>query len=178
MNHLITAAVISLNVAVLLGAVDGLYFHLWKYKLYGRSETRYEHKLHTIRAFLFIPIVWLLFGKNYGGWLLWAGVLMAAADTIVELLDVFCEMKSRAGIGGLSTGEYAIHLNATGLRFVALTLILLAKPASAWELNAPWEIAPEYPSWVTWLALNSIPGGLLGGLLHVWLMRARYRVRI
>src|SRR6185369_8512911 len=87
MNHLITAAVISLNAAVLLGAVDGLYFHLWKYRLYSRPETRYEHKLHTLRAFLFIPIVWLLFGKNYGGLLLWAGVLATVADLLIELLD-------------------------------------------------------------------------------------------
>ena len=178
MNHLITAAVVSLNVAVLLGAVDGLYFHLWKYKLYSRPETRYEHKLHTFRAFLFIPIVWLLFGKNYGGLLLWLGVLAMTADLLVELLDVFCEIKSRANIGGPSTGEYVIHINATGLRFVALALILLAKPASAWELSAAWEVAPEYPRWVTWLALNSIPGGVLGGLLHLWLMRERYRVQI
>ncbi len=178
MDQLVIAAVICLNLALLLGTVDGLYYHLWKYKLYGRAETRYEHKLHTARAFLFIPIVWLLFGKNYGGWLLWVGVLAAAADLIVELFDVFCEIKSRASIGGLSTGEYAIHINATALRFAALALLVAAKPAFAWQLGTPLEIAPAYPHWVTWLAFNAIPGSLFAGALHLWLLRQKYRVHV
>lgn len=177
MNHLVIVAVICLNLVILLGTVDGLYFHLWKYRLYGRTESLYEHKLHTIRAFLFIPMVWLLFGKNYGGLWLWSGVLVVAVDLVVELMDVLCEIKSRAGIGGLSTSEYLVHVNATGLRFVALALILAAKPLSAWGLSAPLETDPAYPLWVTWLALSTIPGSVIGGALHLWLMQARYRRR-
>jgi hypothetical protein len=176
MNHLVVAAVVCLSLTMLLGAVDGLYFHLWKYKLYAREETRYEHKLHTVRAVLFIPLVWLLFGKNYGGVWLWAGVLVAAADTAIEWLDTACEIKGRGALGGLSTGEYVTHLNASGLRLAALILILLAKPRVAWDLSAPWELLPAYPEWMTSLAFSVIPGAIGAVFLHLWLLREKHSI--
>lgn len=176
MNRLVVASTICINLAVLLGMVDGIYYHLWKYRLFGRSESRFEHVLHTVRAFLFLPIFWLLYGENYGGWALWLGVFFVAADSIVELIDVLIERRSRADIGGLSTGEYAIHVNATALRLAALALIFAAKPVEAWSLTAPLVLSPSYPSWVNWFALNSVPAGLIGVLAHLWLMREKYRV--
>lgn len=177
MNHLVIASAVCLNLAVLLGSVDGLYFHLWKYRLFKWKESRFEHLLHTVRAFLFIPIAWLLFGKNYGGWRLWVGIVFASVDAIVELIDILVERRSRANLGGLSTAEYAIHVNATGLRFVALALIFVAKPAEAWSLTAPTLLEPPYPPWLTWLMLNTIPGGLIAALAHLWLLRAKYQFK-
>lgn len=66
-EQLMIAATIFLALFALVAAVDGLYFHLWKYRLYARPESVYEHKLHTVRAFLFIPIVFFLFYQNFGG---------------------------------------------------------------------------------------------------------------
>jgi hypothetical protein len=37
---------------------------------------------------------------------------------------------------------------------------------------------PPYPSWLTWLMLNAIPGGLAAALAHVWLMRAKYQLEV
>lgn len=173
MNHAIIVSAICLNLAIILGSVDGVYFHLWKYRLFKWEESRFEHLLHTVRAFLFVPIAWLLFGRNYGGWLLWVGVVAAAADAVVELIDILVERRSRVRFGGLSTAEYAVHINATGLRFAALALIFVAKPIEAWSLTAPTLLEPSYPPWLTWLMLNTIPGGLIGALAHVWLMRGK-----
>jgi hypothetical protein len=175
MNHLVIAAAVCLSLAVLLGSVDGLYFHLWKYRLFKWKGSRFEHLLHTIRAFLFIPIAWLLFGKNYGGFWLWVGVTFAAVDAVIELIDVLVERRSRTSLGGLSTGEYAIHVNSTGLRLAALALIFAAKPVEAWSLASPVILAPAYPSWLSWLILNLIPGSLLAALAHAWLMRSKYQ---
>ncbi len=175
MNNTVAVSAICLNLAILLGSVDGVYFHLWKYRLFKWKESRPEHMLHTARAFLFIPIAWLLFGKNYGGWLLWIGVAFASADAIVELIDILIERRSRASLGGLSTAEYAIHVNATGLRFASLALIFVAKPVEAWSLSSPTLLDPAYPSWLTWLMLNTIPGSSIAALAHVWLMRSKYR---
>jgi len=123
--------------------------------------------LQTIRAFLFIPIAWLL----------WIGIVFAATDAIVELIDILVERRRRANLGGLSTAEYAIHVNAAGLRFAALALIFVAKPVEAWSLSTPTLLEPSYPSWLTWLIFNIIPGGFVAALAHVWLMRADARTR-
>ena len=64
MNHLMIAALLCLALAIVLGAIDGSYYHLQKYRLYANAESRFEHQLHTIRAFLFAPIIWLLFGSK------------------------------------------------------------------------------------------------------------------
>lgn len=103
------------------------------------------------------------------------GVVGALADAVFELIDVLIERRSRVMFGGLSTAEHAIQVNATGLRFAALALIFVAKPIEAWSLSSPVSLATPYPSWLTWLMLNTIPGSLIGALIHAWLMRSKYR---
>ena len=49
-----TLVVASLALFAAVGAYDGLYLHLWKYRLYAREESRREHALHTAVAFLFV----------------------------------------------------------------------------------------------------------------------------
>ena len=48
---------IFLVLFMLLATYDGLYLHLWKYELFKREESSFEHKTHTIRAILFPLIV-------------------------------------------------------------------------------------------------------------------------
>ena len=43
-----------------LSLVDGLYFHLYAFRLHARPETRREHWAHTGRALLFIPTLLLV----------------------------------------------------------------------------------------------------------------------
>ena len=131
MEHLIAAATIFLMLFAAVGAYDGLYLHLWKYRLYAREESLYEHKLHTIVAFFFVPVVFLLFYGNFGGLALWAAVLFIGIELVVEMMDVLEENGSRAGLGGLSREEYAAHVLAITARVAALALALAAKPLSA-----------------------------------------------
>ena len=67
-------ATISLILFVLLGAFDGIYFHMIKYKLYKHPPAQFEHFLHTLRGFLFLPIALLFFVWNSAGSLLWLGL--------------------------------------------------------------------------------------------------------
>ena len=55
----------------LVGSIDAVYNHLYKFKLYAHPESRYEHILHTIRVLTFPLVLLLLFVKNYGGIYLW-----------------------------------------------------------------------------------------------------------
>lgn len=174
MNYLVTTGSIFLILFLLVAMVDGLYFHLWKYKLFARAESIYEHKLHTIRTFLFIPIVFFLFYADFGGLALWAGMSCILLDLAVEMLDVFTENDSRALIGGLTSLEYAAHVTATTFRIAAISFVLAAKPVSAWSFSAPL-ILGEYNSLISMNAINTMIGNLLVGVLHLLLMSKNFR---
>lgn len=167
-------ATILLVLFSLIAAVDSFYFHLWKYRLYARPESRYEHRLHTFRAFLFIPIVYFLFYRNFGGFALYLGIFFILLDLIIEILDVLDENQSRVLVGGLSSIEYLIHVLATILRTSFIVLVLAAKPLSAWGFESPVILEEQY-SFAGFIALNLIPGNIFAGLLHIWLRREKYQ---
>ena len=173
-EQLMTAATIFLILFGLVAAFDGLYLHLWKYRLYAREESLGEHKLHTLQGVLFMPVVLFLFYKDFGGWALWAGVVFIALEQIVEILDVLSENKSRAGLGGLSSTEYTAHVVAITARTVAIALALAAKPLSAWSLDSPLVLGPDH-AMASGVAFNTIVGNVLVVALHLWLMRGKYR---
>lgn len=174
MEYLYYLSIIFLNLFLIAAAADGLYFHLWKYKLHLRRESTFEHKLHTIRAFLFIPVLFFLFFMDFGGLALWAGIAFIMADLIVEMVDVFSEKSSRASLGGLSSAEYAIHIAATTLRIAAVSFILAAKPAAAWDFGSPI-VMGEYPSAIKFAAINTMAGNLGVGILHLLVMSKAFR---
>ena len=105
MDHLVILGFVFLNLFMILGAVDLFYFHIWKYKLHTRRESRYEHKLHMAFAFLMVPVALLLYYQNLGSIGLWAALYFVVAALVTELLDVFSENDSRSSVGGLSKGE-------------------------------------------------------------------------
>jgi hypothetical protein len=72
--------------------VDGLYLHLWRYRLHARPESRKEHWLHTFRSLLFPGILATLFLVPPYGVVLWLGLALLAVDQVVEILDVSSEL--------------------------------------------------------------------------------------
>jgi len=174
-EHLIVAGTVFLALFAAVGAYDGLYLHLWKYRLHARDETRREHAVHTAVAFLSVPVIGLLFARNVGGWALWTAVFFVVASFAVEMMDVLEENDSRASLGGLSREEYAAHVLAITARVAALALALAAKPAAAWSLSSPVVLEAAYPAWVTFVGEQVLVGNVLVGALHLWLMRAKYR---
>ena len=113
---MIIASTLLLLGFVLLSTVDGVYLHLWRYRLWARADSRREHGLHTARALLFAPIVLLVFAAPTAGVMLWSGVALLAIDQVFEVLDVLEERRSRDGLGGLSSGEYLVHAMLVTLR--------------------------------------------------------------
>lgn len=172
MEHLITASFVFLNLFMVLGAVDLFYFHIWKYRLHTRPESRYEHKLHMAFAFLMVPLALLLYYQNFGGWALWAGVFLMVAALSTELLDVFSENDSRASIGGLSTSEYALHVVLTILKVASFSLLFASKPVSAWDLSSPLVLG-SYGWMGEMIALKVAIGSGLVGILHLALLNKR-----
>src|SRR5207249_3978991 len=131
----------------------------------------WEQKLHTARAFLFVPIGVLLYAGNFGGPLLWFGAACVAVDFVIELLDVAAERQSRRRLGGISSGEYMVHIAGTSFRMVSLALIFAAKPLAAWSVGSPALLAQAYPAWLSNFALAYSGAMLAGAVLYVLLTK-------
>ena len=116
-----------------IAGVDGLYFHLYRYRLYSRPASMYEHKLHTVNAVLFVPQVVLLFLFQARGLWLWLLLGLFLTTVAVEITDVLCEEDSRRDIGGLTSLEYLMHFLMAGLRFGWVVPILFGLPSEAWS---------------------------------------------
>ncbi|HMO79204.1 MAG TPA: hypothetical protein PKD24_00295 [Pyrinomonadaceae bacterium] len=172
MEHLVILGFVFLNLFMIVGAVDMFYFHFWKYKLHTRPESRYEHKLHMTFAFLMVPVAFLLYFQNFGGYALWAGVFFVAATLVTEMLDVFSEGDSRASLGGLTTGEYSLHVAATILKVASFAFIFAAKPAEAWSVASP-ALLGSYGYMGEMIAIKVMGGSLLIGVLHAALLNSR-----
>lgn len=172
MEHLVILGFVFLNLFMIVGAVDLFYFHLWKYKLHTRPESRYEHKLHMTFAFLMVPVAFLLYFQNFGGYALWAGVFFVTATLGTEMLDVFSEGDSRASLGGLTKGEYSLHVAATILKVASFAFIFASKPAEAWSLASP-ALLGSYGYMGEMIAIKVMIGSLLIGVLHAALLNPR-----
>jgi hypothetical protein len=141
-----------------IAGVDGLYFHLYKYKLYARPQSRYEHRLHTINSVMFVPLTALLFCAAPAGLFLWLGLLLFLGSLLIEILDVLCEPASRRDLGGLIASEYLMHFLMSGLRFGAIVPLLSSPPPAAW-LPSSTALGAR-PFWLlllgAWIALPGI----------------------
>ena len=155
-----------------VATVDGLYFHLYKYRLFARKESLREHHLHTWNAFLFPMTVVLLFVINASGVLLWVSLLLTLLTLFIEFLDVFEEKSSRKSLGGLTSLEYSMHFAMSGIRATYTTLIFAQKPLQAWSLWGPWH--GEMPVGFSFLRVMGACVAFLGifvFILHYYLGR-------
>jgi hypothetical protein len=157
---------------MIVGTVDLFYYHIWKYKLHTRPESRYEHKLHMAFAFLMVPLAYFLYYQNAGGWALWAAAFFVVAALSTEMFDVFSEGDSRASLGGLSSGECSIHVAATIFKVASFAFMFASKPAAAWDFASP-VVLGEYGSMAEMMALQVMIGSGLVGMLHLALLHPR-----
>ena len=128
----LVCAVFCLLLFTTIAGVDGLYFHLYRYRLYARPASLYEHKLHTVNAVLFVPQVVLLVCLRAQGLWLWLLLGLFATTVAVEVTDVLCEEASRRDLGGLTRVEYLMHFLMAGLRFGWVVPLLFGLPSAAW----------------------------------------------
>ncbi len=167
----VTVSFVLLLVVAGLALVDGIWWHLVVYRLYARPESRREHHLHTVRAFLFPVIVTLLYVQRWGGALLWIGALAVGADVVVQAMDMWVEPESRRQLGGVSPAESVLHGVLVVLGTASLTLNLGARRAQEWALGAT--LAREgFGTVPTWLAGVVVVGAVAVAGLHVLLSMA------
>lgn len=150
-----------------IASVDGLYFHLYRYRLYARPDSQYEHRLHTINAVLYVPLTALLFCAQPLGLWRFAALALFLASLAIEVLDVLCEERSRRTLGGLTSIEYLMHFLMSGLRFGSILPLLAAGPLQQW-LPAQTALGAR-PLWLALLGLFLAAPGVLIAALHIYL---------
>lgn len=129
------AALACLVAFCALGAFDGLYFHLIKYRLHEHPPARLEHFIHTLRGFVFAGLGLIFFGLNSVGPLLIVGCVLVLADIVLEIIDILVEKEARRSLGGIDPKESVIHVFASSLKFSAIVLVLLTKNPASFRLT-------------------------------------------
>ena len=156
---------------MIIATYDGLYLHLWKYELFKRNESKFEHKTHTVRAVLFPLILWFLF-INEDSISFWFGISLFIIDLIILGIDAFSEKDSRKSIGGLPRWEYILHLFSNAFHFSAIILVLALKikisPTGLIFVNE--FVNSPAKELFTFVSLNVIPGAIILAVLHFALM--------
>lgn len=169
MYDLHLASAILLAAFAGLAAIDGLFLHLWRYRLHAVASARKEHLLHTIHAVLFIPMLLLVFNGQSSGVSLWLGGAVALAGLVVVAWDSVHELTSRRFQGGLPPGEATLHALLHTLQIGAVVLSLAARPVSAWSLEAD-PLALTNAGAASWVAMQVLPGAIIVALVHIALL--------
>jgi hypothetical protein len=130
-----------------IGALDVLYFHIYKFRLYSHRASRFETLTHLMRGLLFTATAFMLTRyEPHGAWF-WVITGFAAADFVNNFVDVILEPRSRAALGGLPPWEYVVHIvGATASGVIAGVWVI-----GAWPLaSLPTELASpgEMPAWL------------------------------
>ena len=177
MEILFYLATICLVLFMILATYDGFYLHIFKYSLFNREESVFEHKTHTVRAILFPLIIWFLFLNENGLLAFLLGVAFVVLDLIVLGIDAYSEKESRSFMGGLPRWEYIVHLFSNAFHFSAIALVLALKleitgSGLVFVNNLPASTANEI---FTFVSINVIPGAIVLALLHFLLMLAKPR---
>ena len=158
-----------------MASYDGLYLHLYKYKLHARKESQKEHLLHSINAFIFPWSIFFIFLYEFKGYYLWFGLALTVISLTIEFLDVFEERRSRMDLGGLTTFEYACHMAMGSLRASYTTLILMTRPASDWLLSSESNFQFFQFAWMKFFIYSIVLCSLAIGFLHVYLIFHGFR---
>ena len=119
-----------LMAASLIGGVDVIYFHLYKFRLYERPDSVIEETTHLIRAVLFITGALMIALSDGSAWVRTAVLALFALDLLNSAIDVLVEKNSRESLGGLPSVEYLLHVLATFAMGAAVALFWTHSSAS------------------------------------------------
>ncbi|MEQ1572351.1 MAG: hypothetical protein ABMA64_42400 [Myxococcota bacterium] len=110
----------------LIGAVDVMYFHLYRFRLFERPDSVAEEWTHLARHLLFLGIVAVMVADPPYARAVLVGLF--AVDVANNGIDVWLERGSRAALGGLPSAEYALHVASTLVGGMAIGAFLWAPP--------------------------------------------------
>ncbi|MCZ2250024.1 MAG: hypothetical protein LC111_14795 [Bacteroidia bacterium] len=136
-----STALVILCIIAPIGAVDVLYYHLYRFRLFEREASAPEEITHLIRHVCFLAIVALLAGGTPSATADKALLVLLAVDLLNSTLDVILEPRSRASLGALPPGEYLLHFLGTFGSGLAAAAYLLER-GETWAPAPLWQVAP------------------------------------
>jgi len=102
--------VIFLLLFASIGLLDEVFYHHLKFNLFGHKECLKENILHTSRALIYSILFIVVANFHVYGLLAYCMLGILVLDIIVAVWDILEEPKSRKKFGGLSAGEYLLHM--------------------------------------------------------------------
>lgn len=142
---------VLMSLAGPLGALDIVYFHLWKFRLYSLPSARAETVTHLLRGIAFAAGGYLLATYSVSGAWFWLVGGLFAFDFFNNVVDAALETRSRAALGGLPRAEYVVHI--IGSTFAGA--IMVAFFVTSWaSQSGPTKLASSRGTLPDWLILN------------------------
>jgi hypothetical protein len=165
-----------------IGAIDMLYFHLWKYRLYASPRSRGETVTHILRSITVAALAWVLAHYRPMGTWFWAIGALFVIDFVNSVIDVAIEPRSRAALGGVPAAESVIHtVGTTALGAIAALyfshgwqdrLLPTALTSTTGDLS-PWLVLQGELVAVSGVLLTLLELGLLLCSLAGWCLPRR-----
>lgn len=142
-----------------VGAVDALWYHLYKLRLAQRRSCRAETITHVVRNVTFaVGLTALTTGRPSGGWF-WGLLAVFALDFLDDVADVLLEPKSRAPLGGLPPREYLVHMLVMALSGA----VWISYAVGGWALRTGTTglLPAQLPAWLVWDGRLTAAGAIL-----------------
>lgn len=157
MNASLDTTLTILAVVGTIGAIDVLYYHLYRFRLYSQPGCMAEEVTHLLRNAIFIAILLVCMQPATEPWSR-VMFLLFAADIGNSVIDVLLEKRSRAELGGLPSGEYLVHILSTfgtGVAVASYTMAL-GSPAPVLEGLLRWQVWGMVGMGVALLAIEGV----------------------
>jgi hypothetical protein len=104
-----------MNVAFLLmfaggmvGVMDQLYFHIYRFKLHKLQITFWEHLTHVGKDLTYLLFFLLMNARATGKWW-WLYPCLSIVNVANTMTDATLEPRTRRTLGGIPAGEYRMH---------------------------------------------------------------------
>ena len=125
---IVNLPLIILVVAGTLGAIDVFYYHLYRFRLFARTECVAEEITHLVRHAVFLALIVLLSSGSSRRAVDFTILGLFALDVANSAVDVLLERRSREALGGLPSGEYLVHILSSLGVGAAVATYVLARP--------------------------------------------------
>lgn len=160
------------------GATDIVLYHMLCHSLRHHPPARAELFVHFLRGPTYATLLILLPNFELHGAFFWALFWFFGFDLLLSVVDFSLERKSRELLGGLSTGEYLLHV-LIGIAFGGLVVASYFEGRAWGDLPSAIVYAPsEVPTWMKVTMAAMAPVALGSGIADLWAVhRLGTRVR-